>query len=156
MKIEGLIPDELWEEISKVLPPPKPRRRKYPGRKPMDLRRALTGILFVLKSGIPWDLLPQELGCGSGMSCWRYLHAWQEAGVWKAIHKLLLRKLRGSNKIDFSRAVIDSSSVRAALGGPQRGRTRRTAVKRGRNTTSSPKLRRFPLRSMSRRRTATT
>ena len=156
MKIEGLIPDGLWEEIRKVLPPPKPRRKKYPGRKPMDPRRALTGILFVLKSGIPWEMLPQELGCGSGMSCWRYLHAWQKAGVWEAIHKVLLSKLRGSNKIDFSRAIIDSSSVRATLGGPKRGRTRRTAAKRGRNTTSLPKLRGFPLRSMSRRRTATT
>lgn len=156
MKIEGLIPDGLWEQIRKVLPPPKPRRKKYPGRKPMDPRRALTGILFVLKSGIPWEMLPQELGCGSGMSCWRYLQAWQKAGVWEAIHKVLLSKLRGSNKIDFSRAVIDSSSVRATLGGPKRGRTRRTAAKRGRNTTSLPKLRGFPLRSMSRRRTATT
>jgi transposase len=82
VKIEGLVPKELWEEIRKVLPPPKPRRKKYPGRKPMDPRRALTGILFVLKSGIPWEMLPRELRCGSGMSCWRYLYTWKKAGVW--------------------------------------------------------------------------
>jgi len=116
VKVEELIPDALWEEIRRFLPPPKPRRRRHPGRKPMDPRRPLTGIVFVLKSGIPWEMLPQELGCGSGMSCWRYLRSWQQQGVWKAIHKVLLARLRGSDKIDFSRAVIDSSSVRAVLG----------------------------------------
>src|SRR5271157_4469763 len=117
MKVEELVPDDLWEHIRDILPSSKPRRKRNPGRKPMDPRRALTGILFVLKSGIPWEMLPQELGCGSGMSCWRYLHAWQQAGVWKSIHKVLLCRLRGGNKIDFRRAVIDSASVRATLGG---------------------------------------
>ena len=156
MKVEELVPDRLWEKIQPLLPPPKPRRARNPGRKPMDPRRALTGILYVLKSGIPWEMLPQELGCGSGMSCWRYLHAWQAAGIWKKIHKVLLGKLRGANKIDFRRAVIDSASVRATLGGPRRGRTQRIAEKKGPNIMSSAKLRGFPLRSMSRRRTATT
>jgi transposase len=155
LKVEALVPDKLWEEIRGILPPPKPRRRKHPGRKPMDPRRALMGILYVLKSGIPWELLPQELGCGSGMSCWRYLHAWQRAGVWKAIHKLLLSKLRGANKIDFRRALIDSSSVRATLGGTRRGRTPQIAGKRARNTTSSRRLRAFPWWSGSRKPTAT-
>ena len=88
MKVEELVPDQLWAEIRPQLPPPKPRRKRNPGRKPMDRRRVLTGILYVLKSGIPWEMLPQELGCGSGMSCWRYLHAWQKAGVWQRIHKV--------------------------------------------------------------------
>ena len=122
----------------------------------MDPRRALAGIVFVLKSGVAWELHPQELGCGSGMSCWRYPLAWQQAGVWKSIHKLPLSKLRGANKIDFSRALIDSSSVRATLAGPKRGRTLRIAAKRGQSTISSQMLRGFPLRSMSRRPTATT
>jgi len=156
MRVEEFVPDQLWAEICPLLPPPKPRRWKNPGRKPMDPRRVLTGILFVLKSGIPWEMLPQELGCGSGMSCWRYLHAWQKASVWQRIHKVLLCRLRGGNKIDFRRAVIDSASVRATLGGPRRGRTRRTEGKWGPNIMSLLKLRGFPLRSMSRRRTATT
>jgi transposase len=156
VKLESLLPDELWKVVQPLLPPPKPRRFKFPGRKPMDPRKILTGILYVLKSGIPWEMLPQELGFGTGMSCWRYLRAWQEQGVWQRIHKVLLSKLRGADKIDFSRAVVDSSSVRAVLGGPKRGRTRQIAGKRGQNTTSSPKLRGFPLRSVSRRRTGTT
>lgn len=121
MKVEDLVPDGLWSEIEPLLPPPKPRRRRNPGRKPMDRRKALIGILYVLKTGIPWEYLPQEIGCGCGMSCWRYLRAWQQQGVWQKIHEVLLARLRGADKIDFSRAIIDSSSVRAVLGGGQNG-----------------------------------
>src|SRR5438128_11999096 len=70
-----LVSDELWEALRPLLPPPKPRRFRYPGRKPVDDRKALTGILFVLKTGIPWEDLPWEMGCGCGMTCWRRLHA---------------------------------------------------------------------------------
>ncbi len=63
-----ILDDELWSLIQPLLPPPKPRRTRYPGRKPLDDR---AGILFVLQSDIPWEMLPQEMGCGSGMSCWR-------------------------------------------------------------------------------------
>src|SRR5204863_7319832 len=69
---QPLVSDALWAKIKPLLPPPKPRRLRFPGRKPLDPRKALTGIIFVLKSGIPWELLPQEMGCGSGMSCWNY------------------------------------------------------------------------------------
>ena len=64
-----ILDDEPWALIAPLLPPPKPRRAKYPGRKPLDDRALLTGILFVLQSGIPWEMLPQEMGCGSGVSC---------------------------------------------------------------------------------------
>ena len=155
MKVKQLVPDELWELIRPLLPPPKPRRRRNPGRKPLDRRKALTGILFVLRSGIPWEMLPQEMGCGCGMSCWRYLRLWQQKGVWKKIHELLLSKLRGAEKIDFSRVLVDSSSVRAVLGGTRRGRTLRIVRKRGASTISSSKRRAFPWRSASPRPTAT-
>ena len=112
-----LVDDELWELIQPLLPPPRPRRRRYPGRKPLDNRQALTGVLFVLKSGIPWEMLPQEMGCGSGMTCWRRLREWQEAGVWQRLHELLLSKLREADQIDWSRAVVDSGSIRAVGGG---------------------------------------
>lgn len=59
-----LLSDELWTVIEPLLPPPKPRRFRYPGRRPVDNRRALTGIVFVLKSGIPWEMLPGGLGGG--------------------------------------------------------------------------------------------
>jgi transposase len=83
----------------------------------MDRRKVFTGILFVLRSGIPWEMLPQEMGCGSGMSCWRYLKKWQDEGVWQEIHEVLLAKLRKADALDWSRTVVDSASVRAVLGG---------------------------------------
>src|SRR5208283_5603349 len=117
-----LLPDELWNRIEPLLPPPKPRRFRYPGRKPIENRKALTGILFVLKTGIPWEDLPQELGCGSGMTCWRRLRDWQEAGIWQLIHFSLLDWLARFGEIDWSRAVVDGSSIRAVLGGCRRDR----------------------------------
>src|SRR5437764_5740254 len=111
-----LVSDELWELFEPLIPKVE-RRYRFPGRKWIDDRRVLTGILFVLQSGIPWELLPQEMGCGSGMTCWRRLRAWQKAGVWKQLHGVLLDKLRAADQIDFSRAVADSSSVRAVHGG---------------------------------------
>ena len=116
-----LLPDELWERIEPLLPPPKPRRFRFPGRKPLDNRQALTGILFVLKTGIPWEYLPLERGCGSGMTCWRRLRDWQAAGVWQQLHEILLGELNAADKIDWSRAAIDSSFVRALGGGERTG-----------------------------------
>jgi transposase len=112
-----ILSDELWELIEPFLPPPKARRFRHAGRKPMDRRKVLTGILFVLKSGIPWEMLPKEMGCGSGMTCWRYLKKWQKQGVWQKIHEVVLARLREVGGIDWSRAVVDSASVRAVLGG---------------------------------------
>src|SRR5512142_3240581 len=131
-----LVDDELWETIEPLLPPPKLRRFRFPGRKPTGNRQALTGILFVLKTGIPWEELPQELGCGSGMTCWRRLRDWQAAGVWQQIHEALLAKLQAEDGIDWSGAVVDSSAVRAVHGGKKQGRIPPTKRKRGANTTS--------------------
>jgi transposase len=124
-----ILDDELWALIEPVLPPPKPRRSRFPGRKPVGQRESLTGIVFVLISGISWEMLPKELGCGSGMTCWRRLRDWTEAGVWPEVHRILLSRLRGADKIDWSRAVIDSASVRAVFGGPRPGRTPRTGAR---------------------------
>jgi transposase len=112
-----ILDDELWTLIQPFLPPAKPRRARYPGRKPLDDRIVLTGILFVLQSGIPWKMLPREMGCGSGMSCWRRMRGWQEAGVWDRLHEVLLTGLRAADRIDWSRVVIDSSSFRDAGSG---------------------------------------
>jgi len=101
----------------------------------MDRRKVLTGILFVLKSGIPWEMLPKEMGCGSGMTCWRYLRDWQAAGVWQRIHEVLLARLRAADRLDWSRAVVDSASVRAVGGGKKRVPTPRIAENPGANTT---------------------
>ena len=111
-----LVTDELWEVIEPLLPeePPKPKG----GRPRIDDRAALTGIIFVLKSGIPWEMLPQEMGCGSGMSCWRRLKEWQEAGVWERLHQKLLDRLGEADQIEWERASLDAASV-AAPGGPK-------------------------------------
>lgn len=114
-----LVSDELWELIEPLIP--KRKRNPKGGRPPIDDRAALTGIIFVLKTGIPWEDLPQEMGCGSGMTCWRRLRDWQAAGVWDALHLVLLDRLREADQIDWSRAVVDSASVRAVGGGEQTG-----------------------------------
>jgi transposase len=112
-----ILDDNLWALVEPLLRPQKSRRKRSPGRKPIDPRKALTGILFVLKTGIGWEYLPQEMGCGSGMTCWRRLRDWNAAGVWDKIHRMLLERLHNADKLDWSRAVIDSSSIRAVLGG---------------------------------------
>ncbi|MGW4547989.1 IS5 family transposase [Streptomyces violaceorubidus] len=88
--------------------------RRVEGRPGVPDRQALCGILFVLHTGIQWEYLPQELGFGSGMTCWGRLAAWNEAGVWDRLHQLLLNELRSKNRLDWDRAVIDSSHVRGA------------------------------------------
>ena len=110
-----LVPDELWELLAPLLPPEPPKPRG--GRPRVPNRAALIGILFVLKSGIPWEMLPQEMGCGSGMTCWRRLRDWHHTGVWQQLHAMLLAKLHTVDQIDWSRAVVDSRSLRAVGGG---------------------------------------
>jgi transposase len=131
-----ILDDALWELIDPLLPPPKPRRRKYPGRKPLGNREVLTGILFVLKTGIPWEYLPREMQCGSGMTCWRRLCDWQRKGVWDRVHTVLLGKLRQADQIDWSRGIVDSTSVRAVHGGKKRAQIPRIAARPGRNIIS--------------------
>ena len=128
------IDDELWALIEPLLPKVE-RRRTHPGRKRLDDRKVLQGILFVLHTGIQWEWLPQELGFGSGMTCWRRLRDWNQAGVWQRLQEILLAKLRGTDQLDFSRAAIDTSHVRALRGGPKPDRARSTAPARARSTT---------------------
>src|SRR3982751_2617913 len=106
-----LVSDTLWETIAPLLPPEPPKLKG--GRPRVPDRAALTGILFVLKSGIPWEMLPPEMGCGSGVTCWRRLHEWQKAGVWERLHQAFLARLRAAGEIEWSRAVADSSHVQA-------------------------------------------
>ena len=96
------VPDGLWERIEPLLPA-RQRRFRYPGRKPFDDRLALQGILFVLHTGIGWEHLPQELGFGCGMTAWRRLRAWQQAGVWERLHELLLAELHAADQLEWAR-----------------------------------------------------
>jgi transposase len=129
-----IVSDELWERIEPLLPR-RERRFRYPGRRPVPDREVLGGILFVLHTGIQWEHLPQELGFGSGMTCWRRLRDWNEAGVWQRLHEVLLAELNAAARLDWSRAVVDSSHVRALKGGSTRAPRRSTGAGRARNTT---------------------
>jgi transposase len=129
-----LLDDALWAIIEPVIPK-KERRFRNPGRKRIPDRACLTGILFVLRTGVQWEMLPQEMGCGCGMTCWRRLAEWHEAGVWQNVHEILLAKLHAADQLDWSRAVADSSSVRAVGGATRPARTRPTAANRAPSTT---------------------
>jgi transposase len=116
-----LVSDELWARIEPLLPAETPRRFRFPGRKPKDRRKILTGIVFVLKTGIAWDDLPAELGWGCGRTCRETLAAWQRAGVWDRLHKILLDELGDDGLIDWSRTLIDSAASKAPKGGELTG-----------------------------------
>src|SRR5438874_1116524 len=93
--MKPLVTDELWERVQPLLPPPRQRRFRFPGRKPLDYRKILTGILFVLKTGIAWDDLPAELGCGCGKTCRHYLRVWHQGQITSEI-TLISRAMHAS------------------------------------------------------------
>ena len=140
-----LVSDELWATLQPLIPPAPPRPKG--GRPRIADRATLTGILFVLKTGIQWEWLPQEMGCGSGMTCWRRLRDWQQAGVWQRLQEEILQRLRHADRLDFSRASLDSAFVRAKGGAPKRARTPRIGASRAANTMSSSSATVFPSRS---------
>jgi transposase len=128
-----LLPDELWNRIEPLLPPDRPKPKG--GRPPISNRAALTGILFVLKTGTPWEYLPKEMNCGSGMTCWRRLRDWQNAGVWTKIWRRILDELGESGLIDWSTSAIDSCSVRAVFGGRKLAQIPRIVARMARSAT---------------------
>ena len=125
------VTDDLWDNVKPLLPlePPKPKG----GRPRIPDRRCLTGIVFVLRTGCAWNDLPAELGCGDGTTCWRRFHAWTQAQVWPTVWQAILNALGREGRIDLSRALVDSASVRAVFGGSTRGQTPRTAGKTAAN-----------------------
>ena len=131
MRVHELVSDELWAAIAPLLPahPPQPKG----GTAWKSDRAALCGIIYVLKTGIQWQMLPAELGCGSGSTCWRRLRDWQAAGVWHRLHRVLLDQLGEADAIDWSRASLDSASIRAKRGARRPARARRTAANRARS-----------------------
>ncbi len=135
MKHATLVSDDLWEAVDPFLPkePPKPKG----GRPRVPDRAALAGIVFVLKTGIPWQMLPTELGCGSGSTCWRRLRDWQAAGVWAKVHERVLNWLGDQGAVDWSRASLDSISGRAKRGARRPSPTRSIGANPVPNTTWS-------------------
>jgi transposase len=127
-----IVDEDLWELIEPLLPP---WPDKAPGPQPVPDRQCLQGVLFVLHTGIGWEDLPQELGYGSGMTCWRRLKRWTQAGVFDQMHQILLDRLNAANRIDWSRAAMDGSHIDAKKGVPGQVRRRSTALNRVPSTT---------------------
>ena len=123
-----LVSDELWKQVAPLLPP-EPEPSPLGGRPRVTNRQAFTGVVFVLRTGIPWQSLPIEMNCGSGSTCWRRFSEWTKLAVWSKLHNLLLSQLGKAGAINLERAVIDSASVRAVFGGRTPGPTRRTVRK---------------------------
>jgi transposase len=119
--MKPLVSDALWERVQPLLPPVRKRRFRNPGRKPLEYRKVLSGIIFVLKTGIAWDSLPAELGWGCGKTCRTNLCHWYKIGVWQSLQSLLLAELNEADKIDWSRALIDASMAKAPEGGEETG-----------------------------------
>jgi len=115
------LPDEIWELVAPLIPPPKKPDVWGRGRPRLSDKQVLTGIIFVLRTGIPWRHMPQELGCGSGMTCLRRLRDWHRQGVFQKLYEVLLAKLHHADKIDWSRAIIDSAKTKAPSGGEKTG-----------------------------------
>ncbi|PKW05308.1 putative transposase of IS4/5 family DUF4096 [Streptomyces sp. 5112.2] len=133
--LDDLVPDDLWERIAPLLPPRPPRRRRHPGRLPVEDRAALRGIVYVLSKGVSWADVPAErIGC-SGVTCWRRLRDWTEAGVWPRLHEVLLAELRAEGLLDMDDAAVDASHVRALKGGRTPDLRRWTEPARAASTT---------------------
>ncbi len=136
MKKDKEISAALWKKLKPLVPqaPVSPKG----GRPRLDDEKALNGILFVLRTGTPWEHLPAELGYGSGMTCWRRLRQWQANGVWHRMHMVLLAELRGAGQLDLSRASLDAASVPSPRGARTRAPTRQTEANSAASATSSP------------------
>ncbi|MFE9927122.1 IS5 family transposase [Streptomyces sp. NPDC005774] len=118
---DDLVPDDLWDRVAPLLPPRPPRRRRYPGRLPVDDQAALRGIVYVLRKGVSWADVPAErIGC-SGVTAWRRLRDWTEAGVWPRLHEVLLAEPRKAGLLEMDDAAIDGSHVRALKRGAHTG-----------------------------------
>lgn len=125
------VTDEFWKQVRELLPLERPKPQG--GRPRVPDRKCLTGIVFVLRTGCIWNDLPAELGCGDGTTCWRRFREWTQAGVWPAVWRKILNELGRRERVDLSRAVIDSASVRAVFGGATRGPTQRIGAKTAAN-----------------------
>lgn len=120
---EPILPEPLWQQVEPLLPEPRLKNRKIlgAGRKPAEPRRVMTGIMFVLKTGVPWKRLPATSDFPSGHTCRRRLIEWHRAGVWQKLLENILAELQRKKRLDWCRAIVDSSSVRAGHGGEKTG-----------------------------------
>jgi transposase len=115
------IPDDLWDEIKVILPPEKPD--KTIGRPMVPFRRVLYGILYVLRTGCQWKMLPKEYGSGS--TCHRRFQQWSTSKVFQRLWTRLLKVYDDLVGIQWKWQSLDSISVKAPLGGFNRSESYR-------------------------------
>jgi transposase len=121
---DSILSANLWRRSEPLLPKAKRRRdRQYAGRKPADARKVMAGILFVLKTGLPWKNLPATSDFPSGPTCRRRLLEWHARGVWRRLWQNILSELQAEGRLSWERAVVDSSRVRAGHGGEKTGKS---------------------------------
>ena len=106
------------ERIQPLLPPEPPKPK---GGRPRAGSPSPYGHFVCAAEQMRWEYLPEEMGCGCGMTCWRRLRDWHLAGVWDKVWCLFLDELGLADEIDWSKAVVDSCSVRAVFGGRRTG-----------------------------------
>jgi transposase len=105
--IEKWAPESLWEIVAPLIPP-APRRPQGGGR-----RRVLAAILYLTQAGCSWWKLPEAMFGVTRPTAHRRFAEWTRAGLWERLHQAALDRLAAAGQLDWSRAVVDSISVRA-------------------------------------------
>ena len=131
--MDQLVTDDLWRQFQPLIPnhPKSPQG----GRPRADDRQCLEGIVYVLRTGVPWHLFPDKQFGVSKSTCFDRFSEWSRCGVFRQAHHALLNQLGRKGQIDLSAAVIDSASVRAVFGGATADPAPSTAAKTAANAT---------------------
>jgi transposase len=132
--LEDLIDDDFWALIEPLISSRSLAKRRSAGRPRAPDRAVFSGIVFVLRTGISWTLLPQKLGYGTGQVCSRRLAEWQDEGVWPSLQRVLVDELQRRGHVDAANAIVDSLSVRAVLSGDKSAGTLRASKLAGKSS----------------------
>jgi transposase len=132
--MKQLVTDELWQQFEPLIP--KHLKSPRGGRPRADDRQCLEGLVYVLRTGVPWHLFPDKQFGISKSTCFNRLCEWTKHGVFAQAHHSLLDQMGLKGLIDLSAAVIDSASVRAVFGGRTQGPVRSIGAKMAANATS--------------------
>ena len=108
--VNSILPDKLWDAVRPLLP--RKSVRINPGPIPPSDEACLTGILFMLHTGVDWEYLPASIGCVSGRACWARLREWERAGVWQDIYRVVTKYLANGNRIDWSQVTSELTGIR--------------------------------------------
>jgi transposase len=119
--------DSDWERIEPLLP--KPKHKVVSGRPPMDNRKAMTAVLYVLRTGCQWKALPRSLGAASTVHL--RFRQWVEANVFKKMWKAGLLEMEEKKELDWTWQCMDGAMTKAPLGGEKTGKNPTDRAKSG-------------------------